>query len=106
MFKRVSCLAAVSALLAGPTLACEYPEGSIDDIPRGATATQQEMDEARARVAALVKALEEYAVCVDARPGGFRERDKAINEAERVAERMNREIRQYNRSAQLRQAST
>jgi len=106
MLKRVSCLVAVSALLGGPALACDYPEGNIDDIPRGSTATQQEMDAARKRVAAYVKALEEYAACVDARPGGARDRDRAIEEAQRVADRMNREIRQFNRSMQLRQAST
>lgn len=106
MLKRVSCLAALSALLAGPALACDYPEGSIDDIPRGSTATQQEMDNARRVVAAYVSALEQYASCMNSRPGSTRDQERAIQEAERVAERMNREIRQFNRSMQLRQAST
>lgn len=106
MLKRVSCFVAVSALLSGPAFACDWPTESVDDIPRGATATQQEMDAARKRVAAYVKALEDYAACMDGRPGGSRDRDRAIEEAQRVAERMNREIRQFNRSMQLRQAST
>jgi len=106
MLKRVSCIVAVSAALCAPAFACDYPENDIGEIPRGATATQQEIDAARKRVAAYVKALEEYAACMDGRPGGTRDRDRAIEEAQRVAERMNREIRQFNRSLQLRQAST
>jgi len=106
MLKRVSCLVAVSAALSGPAFACDYPDSSVGEIPRGATATQQEMDAARKRVAAYVKALEDYAACMEGRPGGSRDRDRAIEEAQRVAERMNREIRQFNRSLQLRQAST
>ncbi|HEX6993053.1 MAG TPA: hypothetical protein VF339_02800 [Gammaproteobacteria bacterium] len=106
MLKRLSCLVAVSAVLGGPAFACDYPAGDIGELPRGATATQQEIDAARQRVAAYVRQLEEYAACMDGRPGGSRDRDRAIEEAQRVAERMNREIRQFNRSMQLRQAST
>jgi hypothetical protein len=111
MMKRVSGTLALSLLLSGPVLACDYPQDSIgDNIPRGATASAQEMETAQRRVASYVKALEAYAACVDGEPAArrqamLRERNRAVEEAEAVADRINKEIRQYNRSLQLRQAS-
>jgi hypothetical protein len=109
--RRMSCTLILSLLLAGPALACEYPEESIgNDIPRGATASAAEMESAQSRVASFVKKLEAFAACVDGesaarRQSMARDRDRAVAEAEEVADRINREIRQFNRSLQLRQAS-
>lgn len=111
MMKRAPGILALSLLLSGPALACDYPEGSIgSEIPRGATASAEEMKRAQQRVAQHVKALEDYAACVDNEPSArrqtmLRDRDRAVDEAEAIADRINKEIRQYNRSIQLRQAS-
>lgn len=109
--KRVSGILALTLLAAGPALACDYPQDTVgDEIPRGATASADEMKTAQRRVANYVKALEDYAACVDAEPSArrqamLRDRDRAVQEAENIADRINKEIRQYNRSLQLRQAS-
>ncbi|HEY8519025.1 MAG TPA: hypothetical protein VIN61_03005 [Gammaproteobacteria bacterium] len=109
--KRTSCTLILCALLGGPALACEYPENTVgDDLPRGATATQAEMEAAQRRVASYVRQLEAFAACVDNEPAGRRQalavqRDKAVAEAQELADRFNRELRAFNRSMQLRQAS-
>lgn len=109
--KRMSGPLVLSLLLAGPALACEYPQDSIgSDIPRGATASAAEMESAQGRVASFVRKLEAFAACVDGETGArrqsmLRDRDRAVAEAEDVAEKINREIRQFNRSLQLRQAA-
>lgn len=109
--KRSIGILALTLLAGGPALACDYPQDTVgEEIPRGATASAEEMATAQRRVASYVKALEDYAACVDAEPSArrqsmLRDRDRAIEEAETVADRINKEIRQYNRSLQLRQAS-
>lgn len=109
--KHLSAPLILALLLTGPALACEYPQDTIGtDIPRGATASAAEMEAAQSRAASFVRKLEAFAACVDSGSGAqrqslLRERDRAVAEAENVAERINREIRQFNRSLQLRQAS-
>lgn len=111
MMRRLTGTLAMALLLCGPALACDYPAETVgDELPRGATATAQEMESAQKRVTNYVKALEDFATCVDNESGArrqsmLRERNQAIDEAEDVADRFNREIRAYNRSLQLRQAS-
>lgn len=61
---------------------------------------------AQQAVATLVSAIEAYAACVDAlsraeQRDHIRGRDEAVEAAHRIAMRMNREIRNFNRAAQL-----
>ena len=110
--KNLSHAIALCLLISGSALACDYPENTVaDDLPRGATASPEEMEAAQQRVKNYVRKLEAYAACVDGEPLSrrqimSRDRDRAISEAQDIADKMNREIRQFNRSLQLRQASS
>ncbi|MCC5862605.1 MAG: hypothetical protein JJU27_15415 [Gammaproteobacteria bacterium] len=97
---------AAALLISGPALACEAPDIASIDIPSGAAATEAEMVQAQQAVADMVTAIEAYAVCVDGlsridQRDHIRDRDEAVDAAHRLATRMNREIRNFNRAVQL-----
>ncbi len=97
---------AAAMLMSGQALACEVPDIASLDIPSGASATEAEMIQAQQAVADLVSAIEAYAACVDGlaradQRDHIRDRDDAVDAAHRLATRMNREIRNFNRAVQL-----
>ncbi|MCC5869370.1 MAG: hypothetical protein JJU27_12755 [Gammaproteobacteria bacterium] len=97
---------AATLLISGHALACEAPDISSIEIPSGAAASEAEMMQAQQEVASLVTAIEAYAACVDGlsradQRDHIRDRDEAVDAAHRLATRMNREIRNFNRAVQL-----
>ncbi len=97
---------AAATLLTGQALACEAPDIGSIDIPSGASASEAEMVAAQQAVADMVEAIEAYAACVDGlsrtdQRDHIRDRDEAVDAAHRLATRMNREIRNFNRAVQL-----
>lgn len=96
-------IAAGLLLAAAGARACEMP--SMVEIPDGATATTEQMVDAREQVSAYVAAMEEYLVCLDEElaaegaqaPDEFRvlmgrRREEAVNEIETVAAAFNEEL--------------
>ena len=110
--QRLFVATAFSVALAVPAMACEAPDHASVDIPSGASASEAQIRAAQQTVASMVQELEAYTACIDAeidsnrmpaaqRRIAMRDHDDAIDTAQRLATRMNREIRNYNRAAQL-----
>lgn len=99
--------ALASGMLAGAAaLACETP--AMVEVPDGATATTEQMVQAREAVTEYVAAMEEYLVCVDEEmqvagddaPEEFKSLmiqryNAAVSEMETVAAAFNEELREF-----------
>lgn len=110
--RRALAAMALSLSLTGQALACDAPDVASVEIPAGSSASEGELLAAQRAVAELVAAIEAFTACVDAnldnqrlspsaRRQLVRERDDAVDAAHRLATRMNREIRNFNRASTL-----
>ncbi|MFO7285772.1 MAG: hypothetical protein LOD94_17420 [Gammaproteobacteria bacterium] len=95
-----------TVLCFGGAFACEMP--AMVDVPDGATATTEEMIEARNRVTAYLASMEEYLACVDREiaaegedaPEEFQalmiqRYNSAVSEMETVAAAFNEQLRAF-----------
>lgn len=99
-------VALAGALVAAGALACEMP--SMVDVPDGATATEEQMVQARQAVTDYVASMDEYLACVDQEmaaegddaPEEYKalmtqRYNAAISEIETVAAAFNEQLRAY-----------
>jgi hypothetical protein len=78
---------------------CKTPEENAPAVPKGETASREEMVAAQAAMKTYNAAVVQYTLCVQKAGGSETELNRIVNQLEKLAVRFNAELRKYKQKA-------